>query len=76
MSRRVQPRKANGLTERVVEDALRSEDHRAEEAGRFLERHEGHEVHALVLRLLEQGMDPALVAFLRGTIAGGLHSGR
>lgn len=64
------------LTEGIVEDALRGEHHGAEEARRFLERHEGHEVHALVLRLLEQRVDPALVASLhRGTIAGGLRSG-
>ena len=50
-----------GQTEAECEDQL-SADHRcSEEKSRPPELHEGHQVHPLILRLLQQGVDPAVV---------------
>ena len=51
-----------GGEERVEEDALRAEDGESEPKPGLLEAHEREEVHALVLRLLEEGVDPPVVA--------------
>jgi hypothetical protein len=47
--------------ESQVEDPLDGEDHEALERGRLRHLDEGHEVHPLILRLVHQGADPALV---------------
>ena len=44
-----------------IEHPLHAEDHEPLEQGRLGDLDEGHQVHALVLRLVHQGADPALV---------------
>ena len=52
-------------TECVVEHALGTQDHCAEEPRGVLERHEGHEVHPLVLCLFKESVDPTMVSSLQ-----------
>lgn len=46
----------------VEVDALRADDEYLHEPARLAHLEEGQEVHALVVRLLEQRLDPAVVA--------------
>lgn len=52
-----------GKEEQVVENALCTQTQRAEPDGRMTEGHECHQVHSLVLCLLQQGVNPARVTF-------------
>lgn len=45
----------------VEEDALRSQDERLHEQTWFAHLHEGEQVHALIVGLFEEGLDPAVV---------------
>ena len=45
------------------EDELRSDDSSPEEPTRLPQLHERHEVHPLILRLLQKSVDPPVVAF-------------
>ena len=45
----------------VVEDALGTEDDESHEPARLVHLEEGEEMHSLVVGLLEEGLDPALV---------------
>lgn len=47
--------------EGVEEDALRGEDHRLHEPARLAHLHERQEVHAFVVRLFQQRLDPPVV---------------
>ena len=48
--------------EGVEEDALAAEDHEAHEPAWFGHLQEGEEVHALVVGLFEERLDPAIVS--------------
>ena len=50
-----------GDTEACSEDKLGPDDAGFEERARPAELQEGHQVHPLVLRLLDEGVDPAVV---------------
>lgn len=52
------------LTEDVIVDTLSAQDKCSEKDTRFTECHESHEVHSLILGLLEKGMNPTPVPFL------------
>ena len=54
-------REGVGQTEAEGEDNLSADHRRSEENSRPSELHEGHQVHPLVLRLLQEGVDPAVV---------------
>ena len=61
------------------EEELRADDAAAKEPTRLSQFHEGHQVHSLVLGLLQQRVDPALVAShetqrLEMTPRGGRHA--
>lgn len=45
----------------IVENALRGKDHEPHQSARLVHLEEGEEVHALVVRLFEQCLDPPLV---------------
>ena len=51
-----------GEEERVVPHPLRGEQHRAHEAARLRHGEEREQVHALVVGLFEEGLDPPVVA--------------
>ncbi|CRJ86145.1 hypothetical protein BN1723_000082 [Verticillium longisporum] len=46
----------------VEEDALGTDEHDLHEPARLRHLHKGQQVHALIVRLLEQRLDPAVVA--------------
>ena len=56
-------REGVGQTEAEGEDNLSADHRSSEENSRPSELHEGHQVHPLVLRLLQEGVDPAVVPF-------------
>jgi hypothetical protein len=47
----------------VEENALRAEDHCLHEPSGLAHLHKGEKVHSLVVRLLQEGLDPAVVTF-------------
>jgi hypothetical protein len=51
-----------GDEEAVEEDALRADDHGLHKPAGLAHLHKGEKVHALVVALLEEGLDPAVVA--------------
>ena len=51
-----------GQTEAESEDNLSADDGCSEERSRPPELHESHQVHPLILSLLQQGVDPAKVS--------------
>ena len=53
-----------GQTEAESEDNLSVDHRKSEQQSRPPELHEGHQMHSLILSLLQQGVDPAVVALV------------